>query len=68
MIDDLVELLVEMTGQALSEGGFEAWLEPRQGARNDLVATLQSLAEGHSWSFSRFALAVDAVRRFRSES
>ncbi len=68
MIDDLIELLVEMTGQALTEGGFEAWLAPRQGARNDLVATLQSLAEGHSWSFSRFALAVDAVRRFRSES
>ena len=68
MIDDLVELLVEMTEKALSEGGFEAWLEPRQGARNDLVATLQGLAEGHSWSFSRFALAVDAVRRFRSES
>ncbi|MCI4643342.1 MAG: NAD-glutamate dehydrogenase [Hyphomonadaceae bacterium] len=68
MIDDLLAQLVEMTRQALGSGGFEAWLEPRKSARRNLVTALHHLGEGHTWSFSRFALSVDAVRRFREES
>ncbi|MEO0785109.1 MAG: NAD-glutamate dehydrogenase [Pseudomonadota bacterium] len=64
MIDELVSQKVEMTRQALNAGSAEAWLAPREAARKELMASLRSLADGHSWSFSRFALAVDAVRRF----
>ncbi|MEM9738651.1 MAG: NAD-glutamate dehydrogenase [Pseudomonadota bacterium] len=64
MIDDLVDQHVAMTRRALDAGSSSAWLDPRESQRKDLTNALRTLADGHSWSFSRFALAVDAVRRF----
>ncbi|MEO0818087.1 MAG: NAD-glutamate dehydrogenase [Pseudomonadota bacterium] len=64
MIDDLMEQHVAMTRSALAAGSVSDWLAPRTDARQDLTQALRSLADTHSWSFSRFALAVDAVRRF----
>ena len=64
MIEDLMAQQVSMTRSALEAGGASAWLEPREKRRRELTDALRNLADGHSWSFSRFALAVDAVRRF----
>ncbi|MEM1150298.1 MAG: hypothetical protein AAGI03_07050, partial [Pseudomonadota bacterium] len=64
MIDDLMTQQVTMTKRALETGTVSDWLGTRANERRELNASLRSLADGHSWSFSRFALAVDAVRRF----
>ena len=64
LIDDLLTQQIEATRSAFAEGGAQAWLERREINRLELAERLQQLSSGHSWSFSRFTLAADAVRRF----
>ncbi len=64
LIDDLRTQQVDATRIALHEGGVAAWLARRESHRDELNHRLQQLSAGHGWSFSRFTLAADAVRRF----
>ena len=64
LIDDLLTQQFEATRLALHEGGVETWMARRETHRLELTDRLQQLSAGHSWSFSRFTLAADAVRRF----
>ena len=68
LIDDLMRQQIEVTRQAIDEGGFEAWSAARQSEREELSATLRQLSEGHLWSLAKFTLATDAVRRFLQET
>ncbi len=64
LIDDLLAQQIEATRSALHVGGPQDWLEQRETHRAELTHRLQQLSSGHGWSFSRFTLAADAVRRF----
>ncbi len=64
MIEDLGDLQVRATAAALSGDGVEAWLASRAEAKGLLLGQLHDLSASHTWSFSRFALATDAIRRF----
>ncbi|MEM7766721.1 MAG: NAD-glutamate dehydrogenase [Pseudomonadota bacterium] len=64
MIDDLATLQTRATAEALESGGADAWLASRADAKRQLVSQLREMSAGHNWSFSRFALATDAIRRF----
>lgn len=68
LIDDLMRQQIDVTRQAMDEGGFDAWAGARKRAREDLARTLRTLSEGHFWSLAKFTLATDAVRRFLQET
>ncbi|MEM0985745.1 MAG: NAD-glutamate dehydrogenase [Pseudomonadota bacterium] len=64
MVDDLVDLQTRAVRDALSAGGVEAWMADRSAEKKHLLGQLKALSAGHGWSFARFALATDAIRRF----
>ena len=64
LIDDLRTQQINATRTAFQEGGVAQWLARRESHRAELNLRLQQLSAGHGWSFSRFTLAADAVRRF----
>ena len=65
MIVDFAEQQVAATRDALNHGeDAKLWLETRPGSRAALLETLRGFGRGQTWSFSRFALASDAIRRF----
>lgn len=65
LIDELTDLQIGATASALLHGGnAENWMGTRNGARSDLVSGLNELNHDQRWSFSKFALSTDAIRRF----
>ncbi len=63
-IDDLVALQAGVTLEALEAGGADAWLEPREARREDLLELLREIGGSQNWTFAKFALSADALRRF----
>ncbi|MEO0466226.1 MAG: NAD-glutamate dehydrogenase [Pseudomonadota bacterium] len=67
MMDTLRDEQISMVREALDDGGVDPWLESRASQRKMLMDQLRSFSEGHVWSFSKFALAGDALRAFRTK-
>ncbi len=66
LIAELVRLQTGAAAEALSQGGADAWLDGRDEERRTLLTSLGALTREKSWTFAKFALSADAVRRFLS--
>ncbi|MEO1100240.1 MAG: NAD-glutamate dehydrogenase, partial [Pseudomonadota bacterium] len=65
LVDELTAMQIAATAAVMDHGGDASiWLDTRNGSRADVVSTLKELSRERRWSFSKFALSADAVRRF----
>ena len=66
-MESLVEAQVSVVRQVLEgDGDIAAWLGAREARHDQMLASLKGLEIHRAWSFSKFSLAADTVRRFLS--